>query len=274
MIRAVFTDVDGTLLNADRQLSERTIRAIRSIAENITVVLASSRMPSAMRHLQAEMGIEHHPIICYNGGYVLSSGTGNDVRSSHVIPLDICSGIVGRASNGPIHISLYHADDWYARKRDKWTDREETITKVNSQVRAFEDVLSEWKRDGLGAHKIMCMGEADDIAEFYQWLDQHYGEMIHIYRSRPTYLELAPKEISKASAMTLIMRDIVKGNDSEAMAFGDNYNDVEMLRDAGIGIAVDNAVAEARAVANEITGSGKHDGVAVAIEKHFGLTWP
>jgi Cof subfamily protein (haloacid dehalogenase superfamily) len=274
MIRAVFTDVDGTLLNADRQLSERTIHAIRSISDKIAVVLASSRMPSAMRHLQAEMGIEHHPIICYNGGYVLSSGNGNDVCSSHVIPLNICSSIVGRAGDGPIHISLYNADNWYARKHDKWTDREEAITKVNAQVRAFDDVLSAWKRDGLGAHKIMCMGEADDIAGFYQWLDQHYGGKIHIYRSRPTYLELAPKEISKASAMTLIMRDIVKSNNSEAMAFGDNYNDVEMLRDAAVGIAVDNAVADAKAVANETTASGQNDGVAMSIEKHFGLTWP
>ena len=61
MIRAVFTDVDGTLLNAERQLSPRTIHAIRAIAQHVTVVLASSRMPAAMRHLQVELDIARHP---------------------------------------------------------------------------------------------------------------------------------------------------------------------------------------------------------------------
>jgi len=274
MIQAVFTDVDGTLLNAERQLSARTIHAIRAIAGKVTVVLASSRMPSAMRHLQAEMGIEKHPIICYNGGYVLASGITVEVLTNHIIPLDVCNGIVGHAGDGPVHISLYYGDNWYARKHDKWTDREETITKVKTQVRPFNDVLAEWKINGLGAHKIMCMGEAADIAALYDWLVEQYGDRIHIYRSRPTYLELAPKEISKASAMALIMHKVVKGDLNAAIAFGDNYNDVEMLRDAGLGIAVDNAIEDAKEVANEITATGKEDGVAKSLEKYFNLTWP
>jgi len=273
MIRAIFTDVDGTLLNKERQLSDRTIHAIRAVADKVSVVLTSSRMPSAMRHLQAELNITNHPLVCYNGGYVLASGVGEKVYASHVIPIDVCSGIVAHASQTPIHISLYHADHWYALKRDKWTDKDERVTKVSPEFRSFDEVLSLWSHNKTGAHKVMCMGEAQDIALFYEWLCENYGQRIHIYRSRPTYLELATKEVSKASGMELIMQHHLKGDLKEAMAFGDNYNDVEMLREAGIGIAVDNAIDEAKAIASEITAAGEDDGVARSLERHFGVSW-
>ncbi|MEJ1238191.1 HAD family hydrolase [Chryseolinea sp. T2] len=273
MIRAVFTDVDGTLLNSERQLSRRTIHAIRSIADKVTVVLASSRMPSAMRHLQLELNIAGHPLVCYNGGYVLASGADSTVYANHVIPLDVCRGIVAYASGKPVHISLYHADNWYAVKQDKWTDKEERVTKVSPQFKSFDAVLSEWEINGLGAHKVMCMGEAADIASFYEWLREQYADRIHIYKSRPTYLELATKQVSKASGMELIMSRHLKASLADAIAFGDNYNDVEMLREAGIGVAVDNAIQDAKEIADEITTAGEDDGVARSLEKHFGVNW-
>lgn len=271
MIQAIFTDVDGTLLDPQRQLSPRTIQAIRSVASRATVVLASSRMPSAMRHLQLELGISDHPLICYNGCYVLVPGSPLQVLADHVIPLDICQGIVARAAGLPLHISLYHADRWYAPARDEWTDREERITKVSPEVRLPASVLDEWSRDGRGAHKIMCMGEAASIASFASWLTEQYGLHIHVYRSRPTYLELATRQASKATGMRLIMQQVVRADVQSAMAFGDNYNDVEMLREAGLGIAVENAIEEARSAARELTRAGREDGVAIAIERHFSL---
>jgi hydroxymethylpyrimidine pyrophosphatase-like HAD family hydrolase len=117
------------------------------------------------------------------------------------------------------------------------------------------------------------MGEATDIAVLYEWLQHHYHHRIHIYKSRPTYLELAPYEVSKASGMTLIMQNHLGGDNGQAIAFGDNFNDIEMLREAKIGIAVENAIKEVKEVAAEITASGKEDGVARSLEKHFRLTW-
>lgn len=267
-IRAIFTDIDGTLLNAARELSPRTIRAINAIAGTTMVVLTSSRMPAAMRHLQKALGIEGHPLICYNGGYVVAPGHAAPL-SDHVIPLDVCSGIVAHAATLPIHISLYRRDDWFAQHADRWTAKEESVTKVAPQLRSFNEVLATWQQGSAGAHKIMCMGEADDVATFYNWLQERFGQRIHIYRSKDTYLELASRSVSKASAMQLVMERCFQQACDAAMAFGDNFNDVDMLRAAGVGIAVSNAVGEAKAVASEITAAGKDDGVAIAIEKHF-----
>jgi HAD superfamily hydrolase (TIGR01484 family) len=99
-IKAICTDIDGTLLNADRQLSTRTIAAIQSVRGRMPVILASSRMPSAMFHLQRELGIENHPLICYNGGYVLwpDETMKQHVFHSVTIPVNVVSSIVDLSS--------------------------------------------------------------------------------------------------------------------------------------------------------------------------------
>src|SRR5689334_17486291 len=116
-IRALCTDIDGTLLNTERQLSMRTIAAIKRIREQIPVVLASSRMPSAMVHLQEELGIVGSPLICYNGGFVIQYMNGEKkphVFDSVSIPASTCQSILSMAKGTSIHVSLYFEDEWYA----------------------------------------------------------------------------------------------------------------------------------------------------------------
>jgi len=66
--KIVFSDIDGTLLNKERQLSTSTISEIKKLKNKIPFILISARMPAAMRHLQKELEIEELPIISYNGG--------------------------------------------------------------------------------------------------------------------------------------------------------------------------------------------------------------
>jgi Cof subfamily protein (haloacid dehalogenase superfamily) len=223
-----------------------------------------------MTHLQDEMGLTHYPLICYNGGYVVSYAADRSivrVFDSVTIPLDVCRSIVEAGKGMEIHMSLYNQDDWYAPKRDHWTEREERITRVRATIKDPAAVFEHWDRHHLGAHKIMCMGPSDQINEMYGHLQQKHGTEIHVYLSRPTYIELAPKTVSKGSAMKLILEKEFNIHVSDAMAFGDNYNDMDMLQMAGVGIAVDNARDEVKAVADEITLKSTEDGVAVAIEK-------
>ncbi|OKL38914.1 Cof-type HAD-IIB family hydrolase [Pontibacter flavimaris] len=270
--RAICTDIDGTLLNSERQLSQRTIHTFKSLGKDVPVILASSRMPSAVRHLQQELGILHHPLICFNGGYVIHFEDGNttplQLDSVQIRP-DVCQIIHDYAQGSNIHISLYEQDNWYAPAMDYWAEREQRITKVSPQVTELAPILDKWHQTQTGAHKVMCMGPADEIDALQQELDSHYTDRVHAYRSKDTYLEIAPRAISKATALELLLKERFAMGMHEVMAFGDNYNDIHLLQEAGMGIAVANAREEVKAVANEITLKSTADGVAVAIEKYW-----
>ncbi len=270
-IRAMCTDIDGTLLDSRRELSAKTIEAIRKLSSSMPIVLASSRMPSAMRHLQNELGILEHPLICYNGGYVLryDSAGQTDVLYSSQIPLAICDQILTLAKPTSVHISLYHEDNWYAPRVDEWTTREATITKVSPILKSGEEVMALWRKYSLGAHKIMMMGAATAIKLLERALTETFSNELHVYHSKSTYLELAPKIISKASALRLLLKQLYDIDLSEVIAFGDNYNDVELIQAVGLGIAVGNARDEVKAVAKEIALDSKQDGVADALYRHL-----
>lgn len=270
-IRALCTDIDGTLLDSRRELSSQTVSAIGKIRKSIPIILASSRMPSAIRHLQKELDILEHPLICYNGGYVLQYNADEkaNVLYSTTIPLDICAEILALSKNTSLHISLYVNDDWYAPRVDEWTTREATITKVAPVIKAGEEVLRTWQQSNTGSHKVMCMGEASEIKALEATLRAKFSNDVHVYHSKSTYLEIAPRVISKASALKLLLEQLYKIEMDDVMAFGDNYNDIELLQSVGLGIAVANARQEVKAVAKEITADSKLDGVAQAIMRHL-----
>ena len=89
--KLICSDIDGTLLNKDRELSTKTITAVKE-RSFIPFILISSRMPQAMKHLQAELNISHLPLICYNGGLILK---GERVLHSTEIGIKITDSLVG-----------------------------------------------------------------------------------------------------------------------------------------------------------------------------------
>jgi Cof subfamily protein (haloacid dehalogenase superfamily) len=266
----ICTDIDGTLLNTEKQLSEETKAAFREVPNSIPVILASSRMPAAMRHLQEELNRLHDPLICYNGGYIVSY-TGDGVPreiASVTIPLAVVRGICDLSLPG-IHISLYHKDEWFAPDWDYWAEREARITKVSPVIRPNDLVVAEWSVENKGAHKVMCMGPEDEIDRLETRLQERFAADIHIYRSRPTYLELAPAAMSKGSGLELLIAREYAFTMGEVIAFGDNYNDVDLLKRSGHGVAVANSRESVLAIADEVAGDSREDGVAAVIRKYF-----
>ncbi len=264
--RIVFSDIDGTLLNPERELSALTISEIKRIKDVIPVVLISSRMPSAMMHLQEELQIKDQPLICYNGGLILVDQ--KPIRSTF-IPIEILEALNNFNKDQKIHLSLYCNDDWFVPEMDFWANREAQNTKVNPVVKSTTKVIQDWKTENKGAHKIMCMGEETFIDEAFRFLQHSFANELHLYRSKPTYIEIAHKSISKLTAIEILLNTHFDIPIKEAVAFGDNYNDIEMLKAVGTGVAVANAKPEIKEVANVITLPGKEDGVATYIKNNM-----
>jgi Cof subfamily protein (haloacid dehalogenase superfamily) len=264
--KLICSDIDGTLLNKDRELSISTINEIQRLS-HIPFVLISSRMPKAMRHLQQELGNTNTPIIAYNGGLILNNDT---IIQSTVINNDILESVIDHCINTSIHLSLYHHDEWYAPSMDYWASREIKHTKINPLIKSNREVLKTWRNERKEAHKIMCMGDEHEIDVLYNTLEKEHSDEIILYRSKSTYIEISHRSISKKTAIeTLINHSYQHVSMNEVIAFGDNYNDIEMLKAVGLGIAVANANDEVLKIAKKLTDSNKNDGVAKALSELF-----
>lgn len=266
--KIIFSDIDGTLLNNERALSPATIETLKHIKEKLPVVLISARMPAAMRHLQQDLEIEDQPIISYNGGLILVNGK---TVSSTEIPFDILSALSGFNKEINCHLSLYHNDEWYVPQRDRWAAREENNTRISPEIKSNAAVLEKWNAENKSAHKIMAMGTEAEIDAIRDFLQQEFPDKLHLYRSKPTYLEIANREISKFSAIQFLLDNHFNFEPKDCIAFGDNYNDVEMIKGVGLGVAVANARKEVLEVANVVTNAGTDDGVATSLKEIFKL---
>ncbi|SNR41995.1 hypothetical protein SAMN06265371_102463 [Lutibacter agarilyticus] len=260
----ICSDIDGTLLNKDRELSKATIEQVKRVAP-IPMVLISSRMPKALRHLQHDFGNASAPLIAYNGGLVLDQ---ERVLHSTFIKNEVLAEIINQSANTSIHLSLFHADEWYVPSMDYWAKREENNTKVTPEIKSSVEVLNAWSQEGKGAHKIMCMGDAEEIDALYKSLEATFSEEIMLYRSKDTYIEISHKDISKKTAIEVLLKNYYTDFSMEkVIAFGDNYNDIEMLKAVGLGVAVANANEEVLQIADAVTDTNKNDGVAKAIKE-------
>ncbi|WP_026231711.1 Cof-type HAD-IIB family hydrolase [Neolewinella persica] len=261
MYQLALSDIDGTLLNADREVSAALkAQVARLTANEIPFILISSRMPQAMTHLQDDLGISGLPLICYNGGWVLVDG---EPIHSESIPLDIIRAVAALQRGTSLSVQLFHADEWYVESMDFYAKREENNTKVTPSVREIADTLADWTARKLGAHKIMVMGEPTGIDQMVAQLEQAFDNELHLYRSKDTYLEIASKRISKLTGIEQLIAHKYPGVSlAECIAFGDNYNDIEMLQAVGLGVAVANAKQEVLAVADVVVAGNKADGVA------------
>jgi len=266
-INLICSDIDGTLLNKDRELSQKTIQQIKRIASNIPFILISSRMPKAMTHLQNELDNKNLPVIAYNGGLILAN---NKIISSTEIKGSTTQELHTFCKNTDLHLSLYHNNEWYVPSMDFWAKREANNTKVTPTVQNIEATLTNWKKENKGAHKIMVMGDAAEIDQLVSFINTSFSDEIIGYRSKDTYLEIAHKSISKKTAIeTLIKSHYPTIGFENILAFGDNYNDIEMLKAVGIGVAVANARDEVLAISDATTNTNKEDGVANYIEKYL-----
>lgn len=269
MYKLIAIDIDGTLLNKNKGVSKQSIECITALKQHTKVVLISARMPKAMRHIQQDLGILDYPIVAYNGGLVLYQ---DKILSHTGIDFQTFREVLEANLDLNLHLSLYHNDEWFAPQEDHWSRREERNTKVKPQFKSNQAVYDDWKIYNKEPHKIMCMGEEHKVEELYQRLQSQQQNKLHLYRSKPTYIEMAPMQISKLSGLqVLLTKPYTDIELKDIVAYGDNYNDIEMIEHVGLGIAVDNAKAEVKAVANNITQSNFENGVAKHLKKIFDL---
>ncbi len=255
------SDLDGTLLSSKSDVSQFTIFEIARIRDKTRIILVSARMPRAMLYLQRRLGILDQPIVCYNGALVLH----RDMEiSSSIIQMQHLWDIHHLAQLHFTKLGLYYKDEWFVEENTERVRKEIRYTQSTPIFRDTSDTLKDWEERKIGAHKIMLMGNKTTSDILFPLLEKQFGGDLHLYRSNDTLIEIAPKSVSKLTAI----KNLLAADESlsDVIAFGDNYNDVEMLEHCGYGVAVANAREEVKAIADDTTLPNNEDGVAYFIK--------
>ncbi|HBO37547.1 MAG TPA: Cof-type HAD-IIB family hydrolase [Pasteurellaceae bacterium] len=256
--KAIFSDIDGTLLNSRHQISPKTEQAIKAVIQKgIPFIPVSARPPYAITPYTHQLNTGQ-AIICYSGALILDKNL-TALYSVILAPEDLqkLNDLLGTVNH--LSINYYAGLSWFCNDLSNyWTVQEGEITGL--QAEQIPARLTE-------VHKILVMGEADEIQRLEQNLKQNLPHL-SIHRSKNEYLEIMNKAATKATAIQF-MEQHLDVTAAEVIAFGDNFNDLDMLQYAGLSVAMGNAPDEIKHAAKEVTASNDEDGIALVLNRIF-----
>ncbi len=254
-IKIILSDIDGTFLTDDKRVTELTSRAARKIlAAGLKFVLVSARMPEAIYPITDGINLPRIPVISYSGALVLTEAE-EILYDKKMPPLDtekILAEMAARWSD--ISVNYYTGRKWYVRAIDKRVQREIDITSARAEIADFSELI----RAGILPNKILVMCEPPVCEEMERELQTF--EKLNVVRSAPHLLEIMDKSVSKATGIDVLLKHYGLTVD-EAVAFGDNYNDIEMLQYIPRSVAMRNAPARIQEIAAAVTDSNEDSGI-------------
>ena len=262
-------DLDGTLNNDEKRITPRTREALmRAQDAGIRLALASARpLPGLYRERDA-LEIQRHRgiLMAYNGGRIVDAATGETLHACGMT-LEEARRMLRALESLPVTPILDDGVQFYVTDRSAYKVEYEcwnnnmTCTEV-SNLADFID---------FAPAKILMSLQPEILQEVQAQIAALLPDSLAVVRTAAFYLEIIPRAVNKGQGLRDICR--VTGIAPEAaIAFGDSENDIEMLRAAGVGIAMGNADDGVKAVANQVTRSNNEDGIAAALEQLLG--WP
>ncbi|MDU8925059.1 Cof-type HAD-IIB family hydrolase [Pasteurellaceae bacterium LIM206] len=233
--RAVVSDMDGTLLNANHVVGDFTIATLEKLAERkIDIILATGRGYTDVRRTLDRMKIEKAVMITSNGAQVHDL-QGNRLYSNF-LPEDIAFEVMQTPFDPKrVCLNTYQNNDWFIN-----IDVPQ-LRKYHQTSGFMYEIVDFKQHHGRNAEKIFFIGrEAADLVGVEDYLRRHFGNFTTITYSTPTCLEVMNKNVSKATALASIIaeRDYSL---KDCIAFGDGMNDAEMLTEVGKGCIMQNA---------------------------------
>ncbi|WP_373231433.1 Cof-type HAD-IIB family hydrolase [Cohnella sp.] len=265
----MFSDIDGTLLNSVHEISARTRLSIRKLTSmGVPFIMVSARMPQGIIPLQNELGI-NAPIVCFSGALIMDAekcGGAREVIAESPMDIEVVSSVYRLIEDTfpNISVSLYNKDMWLVNSpEDEWIIQEHQIIGIAPTPFDLRSIAG----STLPVFKMLCMGDPGCIAALREVLLERFPNLT-IYESKPTYLEIMSPGVSKSKAMDALLGRF-RADRRSTLAIGDNYNDLDMIQSAGLGVAMGNAPDGVKANADYITDTNDRDGVTLVIEKYF-----
>ncbi len=262
--KVLVLDIDGTLTNSEKQITPATKEGIQAILQRgHKVILASGRPTPGMRRYERELELEKY------GGYLLSFNGARIVecRSGEIV--------YQRILNASVIPSLYH----YAKEHGLGL-----ITYLGDTViSAFEPdeyVKLEARINGLpirvvpnflefvdfDVNKCLLTAPPEVAYDHEMALREKYEGIASVYRSEAFFIEVMPENVDKASSLDRMLESLGMTREN-AICCGDGFNDISMIKYAGLGVAMGNAKPEVKAAADYVTATNDEDGLVEVMNK-------
>jgi len=267
-IECCVCDMDGTLLNSKRDVSENNIRAMRELKEKgIEIILATGRTDLHVKDAAHRLGVSA-PVISLNGGMIRQLAS-QEVLYYKYIPEIADRRIAEVCIKENYDCITYSSNFVYYRKN---SERIKLFHQYNDRVHSsFRVPLKEINQvDDLPLGEILKFLIWNiNPQERIQFIEEHnQEEQLTMISSEHNALDIMARGISKGKALQFLS-DKMGFNLKKTVVFGDNYNDISMMKLVGCAIAVDNAEPQVKQVATYVTRSNDEDGIAYAIKNYL-----
>lgn len=260
--KMIVLDLDDTLLRDDHTISPRTKKALMDAQEaGVKVVLASGRPTFAMTHIAKELELEKFGsfILSFNGAQIRNCKT-NDLLFSSTLTPETVHELYKISIEEVVGIHTYIGDDIVTPANNEYTDIEGQITGMPIiEAKDFVDAIQE------PVVKVLMVGSPDRLVHLEKKMQLQLEGKLNVVRSKPYFLEFTEAGVDKGTSLHHLIKQL-NILQEEVIAMGDSYNDLAMIKFAGLGVAMGNAPDDIKEIANHVTDTNMEDGVAKVVE--------
>lgn len=261
--KMIVLDLDGTLTNNNKVITPKTKNAlIRAQEQGIRLVLASGRPTYGIAPLAQELQLKqyHGYILAFNGAKIIDCASGNTLFEQ-TLPVELVPTLYEKAIEHHMNILTYQGEKIAATStQDKYVKEEARINKL--PITLYPNFL---KQIVYPINKCLIVGDPTPLHLLETELSKTLEGKMSIYRSADYFLECVPLNVDKALSIAKLLK-LTNIKREEIIACGDGYNDLSMIKYAGLGVAMANANEDIRLKADYVTLSNEEDGVAKVID--------
>ena len=272
--RIIVMDVDGTLTNGEKKIPKKTKYALMEAQkQGMRLILASGRPTTGLMGFAKELEMEKNNglLVSYNGSKVIDCET-NEVLFNETMSVEQGRAVLEHLKNFEV-IPMIDKEE-YMYVNDVFNNE------INFNGKPFNIIQYESRggkyklceKDDLASfvdyplNKILTAGQPEYLEKNYKAMMEPFKDTLSCMFTAAFYFEFTAKGIDKAKALDTVLSKLGYKKE-ELIAFGDGQNDASMVKYAGLGIAMDNAVQELKDVADYVTLSNEEDGIAYALNK-------
>lgn len=264
-IRLIAIDIDGTLVNSQKEITPVVKKAVRDAKnQGIQIIICTGRPLSGAQRYLNELGLNNQDrqyVVSFNGAVVES--TAGKVIFKKGLAYDDYIDLEAIARKLKLHFHSVSLDRIYTAERDlgHYTIYNSRIVKLEVSYRTQAEMRN------IPIIKCMYVDDPDYLdSKLNSPLFKQMKDRVVFSKTEPFYFEATAAGVDKGTGLKRLC-DYLKINRENVMALGDQANDMPMLKYAGLGVAMGNAVDYTKEHADEITADCDHDGVALAINK-------